>query len=234
MTRRTGFTLVELLVVIAIIGVLVALLLPAVQSARSAARRMSCASNMKQIGIAVHQFADVHNGDMPMVWHGRPKEDSWVFTLAPYLENSSTIRFCPDDLYRQQQAPNDRDYTSYLMNEYLADIEVQTFFGPKKVEGTVSELYDLVSTHATLMTVEKADVASGWDHSHSSDWFPKGEWNQEKADQAWQAVQQDVAVDRHQGSIANYLYADGHVEPIAADQLQSWCIEGNNFALPPQ
>ena len=57
--KRGGFTLVELLVVIAIIGVLIALLLPAIQAAREAARRAKCVSNMKQFGIALHNYHDV-------------------------------------------------------------------------------------------------------------------------------------------------------------------------------
>ncbi|HZN32964.1 MAG TPA: DUF1559 domain-containing protein [Pirellulaceae bacterium] len=84
---RRAFTLVELLVVIAIIGVLVALLLPAVQAAREAARRMSCQNNLKQIGIAIHNYIDVVNAFPP----GAVKSNttSWHVHVLPFLEQKN-------------------------------------------------------------------------------------------------------------------------------------------------
>jgi prepilin-type N-terminal cleavage/methylation domain-containing protein len=93
-TKR-GFTLVELLVVIAIIGVLVGLLLPAVQAAREAARRMSCSNNMKQIGLAVHNF-DATNRRLPYSGQG----GSTGSTTTPYMIHSTLTYLLP---YIEQQ-----------------------------------------------------------------------------------------------------------------------------------
>ncbi|EAQ80654.1 DUF1559 domain-containing protein [Blastopirellula marina] len=84
-----GFTLVELLVVIAIIGVLIALLLPAVQQAREAARRMSCSNNMKQLGLALHNYHDTH---LAFPFGSRHLfESSWMLSILPQVEQSSVF-----------------------------------------------------------------------------------------------------------------------------------------------
>lgn len=94
---RRGFTLVELLVVIAIIGVLVALLLPAVQAARESARRMSCGNNLKQYGIAIHNYHDVHRYFPISIAYNvsgpratlQPNGKGWIVSILPHLEQQA-------------------------------------------------------------------------------------------------------------------------------------------------
>lgn len=94
--RQRGFTLVELLVVISIIGVLVGLLLPAVQAAREAARRMSCGNNMKQLVLALHNYHDSNNSFPAGVVFGPgkrpyqiPYHHTWLESILPFMEQTA-------------------------------------------------------------------------------------------------------------------------------------------------
>src|SRR5580704_14713034 len=115
-TNRRGFTLIELLVVIAIIGVLIALLLPAVQAAREAARRAQCVNNLKQIGIALHNYHD-QNGAFPTggivniklsrgAWGANASMLSWRVLVLPQVEQSNLYNAINTSLPLYGSGPN--------------------------------------------------------------------------------------------------------------------------------
>jgi len=111
---RRGFTLIELLVVIAIIAILIALLLPAVQSAREAARRSSCKNNLKQIGLAIHNYHDTY-GALPMATHWRGTFYSAFTAILPHLEQNPLFQdYDPNVRYSENRDTVSRKVETYL------------------------------------------------------------------------------------------------------------------------
>jgi prepilin-type N-terminal cleavage/methylation domain-containing protein/prepilin-type processing-associated H-X9-DG protein len=117
-TRRRGFTLIELLVVIAIIALLMGLLLPAVQRAREAASRISCANNLHQLGLAMHHYENVHQRLPPN--RLQAGYATWAVLLLPYVEQ--------DNLYYQWNL----SLTYYQQNNVARLSAVKSYFCPSR------------------------------------------------------------------------------------------------------
>lgn len=129
---RTGFTLIELLVVVAIIGILVALLLPAVQAARESARRTECNNHLKQIGLAIHQFEDV-NKALPSSRLG-PQHATWFVQILPNIEQTS--------LYGLWNLTE----TYYLQTPAARTTPVPVFYCPSRRAPMLSVQFEISST----------------------------------------------------------------------------------------
>ncbi|MDR1491891.1 MAG: DUF1559 domain-containing protein [Planctomycetaceae bacterium] len=187
--RFYAFTLVELLVVIAIIGVLIALLLPAVQAAREAARRMQCTNNMRQFGIALHNYHDTFNR-LPAAWFGyesgtnRPYALgnpgwSWAASILPYVEQGNVqnnlVHFDkpvsdPENEQARQTAlrlfrcPSDSGNTNFTIEEFEAlheHEEEEEEHDDSGLDDMVFATANYVASFGTADTEEAEDCPAG-------------------------------------------------------------------------
>lgn len=143
--NQKGFTLIELLLVIAIIGILLGLLLPAVQKVRESASRTRCTNNLKQIGLALHGYHDVNarlpSGQSPWtdpvtgldVWNVTPFEGSWSFMvyILPYLEQES--------VYKKAKAYGSSAATAYSWNNPVCAQQMKTYNCPADARGVLAK-----------------------------------------------------------------------------------------------
>ena len=211
--RRPGLTLIELLVVIAIVGVLIALLLPAVQSARALARNSQCLSNLHNLGLAMEQFIDTHNGHFPWTYHAG-NAASWIDTIAPFVENVDEMRLCPEDLQgeaRVQANVNGIKGTSYVINEYVA---YQTSDGC-----SVLNINKMKESHKVIVLFEGSSSRSATDdHVHTSSWYAPQDIVH---GMVWSNMLLEINPAQHVDK-ANYLYADGHAETVPQETVYLW------------
>jgi prepilin-type N-terminal cleavage/methylation domain-containing protein/prepilin-type processing-associated H-X9-DG protein len=203
---RLGFTLIELLVVVAIIAILAGLLLPALAAAQSRARATACLSRLHQLGIGCALYASDNRDGLPQSAH---QGASWIGRLAVY--GLTNIYRCPLDTNRAR-------LTSFAINDFLTPNP----FGARELD--FSRITVIPTPSETIHLAEARGDFEGSDHFHFAE-IPGG----------WMTSDQfgmQVDLDRHRQS-ANYLFADSHVQSLAAKKVRSLLsVEGTRFVRP--
>ena len=197
--KKRAFTLIELLVVITIIGIIVALLVPALGKARENARRAFCANNLRQIGIAIHMYIDEHDFKLP------PPASSngrlWYKLLEPYLDNDREIFNCPSYKYADYHLR----YMSYGYNFLATGIDV---IDPHEDYTYRRDINTIKNPSYLIMVADSGP--NRWQDPKESNVFIE----RMRAGGRW-----DFPVgDRHSGG-ANVLFFDGHISWYLQDFL---------------
>ena len=235
--NRAAFTLVELLVVLGVIGVLVALLLPAIQACGAAARRAQCQSQMRQIGLAVLQFYDVNGGKFFLhhpfeadVASNTGDMDSfaeiyWEDKLAPFVEKSEwdeqrskqgiilgseAIYRCPRDPSRQQP---------FVNNGQVDGVENRTSYLMNSLLSHKTRRYGLWTISRFINEVGVSHFIAFSERNAEAFTVDNGGDPRQDDYDVWLGtikIQPWIAFGRHEG-VANYLYLDDHVATLTWD-----------------
>jgi len=209
-----GFTLIELLVVVAIISLLAAILFPVFSRARENARRASCMSNMKQIGLAFMMYAQDYDEKLPDSY----ANDNWQEPLFPYLKNAQILR-CPStpkepsDSHVSSSKPFDYRWPTYAIDGHGNN-------GMLRTNGLPLAAIDEPSVTWLLVESKNADYyeSRGYGMSYVK-LYEKSEANVYS--------ETDVDFERHLGG-SNITYADGHVKWLK----KGASLEGQNWKGP--
>jgi len=211
---RRGFTLIELLVVISILSLLASILFPVFARARENARRTSCLSNLKQIGLAFMQYSQDYDEAYPLSSFPAGN-NSWTAGAQPYLKSTQLFR-CPSDTGARWDAPAappaDSYYTtSYIMNAWIAGTN------------PYAKLPALQRPASVIILAEaNADVAQR-DHFHPFYWTndPDMAFSAYMHGQTWDGGHNEtteLALRRHLDTF-NAMYGDGHVKATRWSQV---------------
>lgn len=235
---QRGFTLIELLIVIAIIAILAAILFPAFAKARESARRSSCSSNLKQIGLAFMQYTQEYDESYPCGWQDlsqaapyQPKTGrGWAGQIMPYVKSTQILK-CPSD---STQATGSNAVVSYFYNGVIpvqtatyggAGGKLSVFTGPAKtiLLGESSGIAGAMTTDGTYDSTSPISTGSGT--------VPLSGTTYNRATGAWPNVPSGwnspyAGTPRHFDG-ANYLLADGHVKWYKPDAVSAGSMATN-------
>jgi len=235
--QKAAFTLIELLVVITIISILAAILFPVFARARENARRASCLSNLKQIGLAFMQYSQDYDDHFPLSSYDPDSNGhvSWTISAQPYMKSTQLFR-CPSDEGNRWDAPaspqNGANYytTSYVINAWIAgSTGAATFPTDSSINSS--------STFIILADANTNNVNLNRDHFHPFNWIEDPDprysdfyssymhgitWDDSKNQTT------ELALTRHLDTF-NALYADGHAK--AQRWSQVWWQDSSRGVL---